>query len=118
MSYMIEYLQVYGFHLRECTDTLTKKRLIKPRFWVFMMATLVLVFTCVYVSQGQLLDKQNVRIKELEAQRISKMSENALIERKIAFTKTDEYIERVAHDELGLLKEGEIRFVASDFAHD
>ena len=109
---MSNYSDMYKWLYQEWSAIVGKKRIIKPRFWVFMIATLVLVFTCVYVSQGQFLIQQSSRIEELELERTAQMNENALLERKIAFTKTDEYVERIAHAELGLLKEGETRFVA------
>ena len=90
-----------------------RKRIIKPRFWVLMMSALVLVFTCVYISQGSYIAQQEARIRELEDEYAQKLGDNQLLERKIAFSKTDTYVERVAHDQLGLLKSDEIRFVAS-----
>ena len=116
MSYKNNSVGMYEWLLREWGTVVGKKRVVKPRFWFLMMATLVLAFMCVYASQGQLMARQAARIAQLEADRLSKMSENALLERKIAFAKTDEYGERVAHQELGLLKKGEIRFVAGSQA--
>ncbi len=40
------------------------------------------------------------------------LNENAALQRKIAFAKTSEYVERVAREQLGLLKKNEVRFVA------
>ena len=90
-----------------------RKRVIKPRFWLLMIGALLLIFACVYISQGQLMQRQNTRLTDLQAQLIQKQSTNAQLERKIAFAKTDEYVQRVAHEELGLLYEDEIKFVAA-----
>jgi cell division protein FtsB len=89
-----------------------KKKTIKPRFWLLMMAALVMVFGCVYVSQGQYLATQSQHIESLEDEKTQALNENAALERKIEFTKTSEYVERVARDQLGLLKKNEVRFVA------
>ncbi|MEG1516515.1 MAG: septum formation initiator family protein [Clostridia bacterium] len=91
---------------------MTAKRIIKPRFWIFMMSMLVLVFGCVYISQGQFIERQDLRIDQLEMERAQRQDANAQLERQLEFTKTQTYVERIAHEELGLLKEGEIRFVA------
>ena len=90
---------------------MNRKRTVKPRFWLLMMAALTFVFIFLYASQGNYMSRQSLKIEELEAQRTEKLSEKAALERKIAFTKTEKYVERVAHEELGLLRENEIRFV-------
>ncbi len=118
MSYFSNCVAIYKCVVLEWGAVVGRKRIVKPRFWVLMMATLVLVFACVYISQGQLMSHQEARIADLEAQRMSKMAQNAQIERKIAFTKTEEYVERIAHEELGLLRKDEIRFVAGSQVGD
>lgn len=91
----------------------SRKKNIKPRFWLILMAVLVLVFASMYVSQNGYLAQQAEQIAQLQQQQDDATNENAELERKISFAKTDEYVERVARDELGLLKPGEVRFVAS-----
>lgn len=113
MSYFSKYLRFCKMCVWEWGAFVGRKRIIKPRFWLIMMAALVLVFTCVYVSQGQFIARQALRIDDLQQEYAQKLGENQQLERKIAFSKTDEYVERVAHEELGLLKENEIRFVAA-----
>ena len=90
----------------------TRKKMVKPRFWLLMMFIMVMVFGGVYVTQGQYLSTQAQRIAALESERAGAQDENAALQRKIAFTKTNEYVERVARDQLGLLKKNEVRFVA------
>ncbi len=89
----------------------SRKKTIKPRFWLLMMAVLVMVFGGVYLSQGQYLSTQAQHIAALEAEKAQALDQNAALERKIAFAKTSEYVERVARDQLGLLKKNEVRFV-------
>lgn len=91
---------------------MSRKKTVKPRFWLLMMAVLAVVFMSVYVSQGQYLSSQAGSIQALEQQRAQALDENAALERKIAFAKTSEYVERVAREQLGLLKKNEVRFVS------
>ena len=91
---------------------MSRKKTVKPRFWLLMMAVLALVFMSVYVSQGQYLSSQAGNIQALEQQRAQALDENAALERRIAFAKTSEYVERVAREQLGLLKKNEVRFVS------
>jgi cell division protein FtsB len=76
------------------------------------MAVLAVVFMSVYVSQAQYLTTQATSIQALEEQKAQALDENAALERKIAFAKTSEYVERVAREQLGLLKKNEVRFVS------
>ncbi len=92
---------------------MSKKKTVKPRFWLLMIAVLAIVFSGVYISQGQYLATQAQSVQALEQQKTQALNENAALERKIAFAKTNEYVERVARDQLGLLKKNEVRFVAN-----
>ena len=90
---------------------MSKKKTVKPRFWLLMMAVLAMVFCGVYISQNQYLSSQAENIQALEQLKSQALDENAALERKIAFAKTSEYVERVARDQLGLLKKNEVRYV-------
>ncbi|MBR2571114.1 MAG: septum formation initiator family protein [Clostridia bacterium] len=85
----------------------------KPRFWVLLMTAMVLVFLVMYSSQSRFMRQQAGSLAELRSAKAEIMEENAKLERRIAFTKTDEYVDRTARAELGMIKEGEIRFVTS-----
>ena len=91
---------------------MSRKKTVKPRFWLLMMAVLAMVFMGVYVSQNQYLTTQAESIQALELKKAQALDENAALERKIAFAKTSEYVERVAREQLGLLKKNEVRFVS------
>lgn len=106
------YIQNLSVLCRKWGVFVSHKRSVKPRFWLYMMAALVIVFFCVYFSQGDYLLKQNSYITALEAERDQLALNNSELERKIEFSKTDEYIERVARDDLGLVMPGQVRFVA------
>ncbi len=90
----------------------SRKKTVKPRFWLLLIAVMLVVFGSVYVSQAQYLSTQAQHIESLEAEKVRALDENAALERKIAFAKTNEYVERVARDQLGLLKKNEVRFVS------
>lgn len=91
---------------------MAQRRTVKPRFWLYMMAALVIVFFCVYTSQGNYLVRQAAHLDALEAERDGRLLVNSELERKIEFAKTDEYIERVAREELGLVMPGQVRYVS------
>ena len=89
-------------------------RTVKPRFWALLLSVLAITCTAVYASQRQYMAQQAEIIASLEAERKSILDENAILQRKIDFTYTDEFIEREARSKLGLIKEGEILFESND----
>ncbi len=98
------------------SEIMARKKRIKPRFWFMMMVVMLIAFGVVYLTEANYMEGQRANIAKLTQERNQLLAENATIERKIAFSKTDEYIERTARSELGLLKPGEVRFVAGSEA--
>lgn len=88
-------------------------RMVKPRFWFLLIALLGITCASVYSSQQQYINRQKEAIAALEAERDAIIEENAVLQRKIEFTYTDEFIEREARKR-GLVKEGEILFESND----
>ncbi len=89
-------------------------RTVKPRFWVLLLAALAVVCVVAYTSQQSYIRRQRETIAALEAERLRIAEENAVLQRKIEFTYTDEYIEREARSKLGLIKDGETLFESND----
>ena len=87
---------------------------ITPRFCLLLICAMLIVFgaslavSCYDLSRGaQKLEQVQDEHAALEQQLID-LSED------LAYTQTDEYIERVARDELGMMRPGEIRYVGSN----
>ena len=64
-----------------------------------------------YVQQELRIRDQYAKMEYLE-QQIEQVEElNADLERQIEYTKSKEYIEKVARESFGWVKEGEIKFI-------
>ena len=87
---------------------------VKPRFWLLLLAALSVVCVIAYAAQQDYIRRQRDTIAVLEAERLKIAEENAVLQRKIDFTYTDEYIEREARSKLGLIKDGETLFESND----
>ena len=87
---------------------------IKPRFWAFLLGVLTLTCTAVYLSQDQYMTQQGEILSALSSERAALLEETSILQRKIDFTYTDEFIEREARSKLGLIKEDEILFETND----
>ena len=89
-------------------------RVIKPRFWLLVIIVFAVTCGVVYSSQQKYLTQQQELIAALRAEQQAVAEENAILQRKIDFTFTDEFIEREARSRLGLVKEDEILFETND----
>ena len=84
---------------------------IKPRFWLMLSLTAALVFSVSFLVARNRLDAAAAKVAALEAQRDQLVREIGTLQDEINFAQTDEYIERAARDELGLIMPGEVRYV-------
>lgn len=80
----------------------------KQRSWRSLLVFIVfsyLVFT--FARFGFILLQANLQIKLYEEKKAALMAEKARLEKKIQELNDDKYIERIAREELGLVKPGE-----------
>lgn len=84
--------------------------------WV-LVALAVLIVTAYGVTwfeQKKIMDEKRADIALLEAQLAQMQLTAAALESDLEFSKTDAYIERLAREELGYVKNGEIKFVNAE----
>ena len=86
---------------------------IAPRFYVFIICVMLVIFGVSFgVSYSRLMDE----VDALNAAKAEQAELKAVItEKRQEYTdiKTDEYIERIARDELHMLYPGEVRYVGN-----
>ncbi len=89
------------------------KRPVRYRFRWFRLAVLAVAGVCLYVLAGQQAEMNAVN-REVEATRIRleqlKQSNQSLAEEKDRLS-TPAYVEKLARDELGLVKPGEVPYI-------
>lgn len=88
------------------------------RLGMFLISGIALLLLCSFITQAQTLqtrlDYYNNRLESLEAQIEEEKARTIEIRETEEYMKTDEYIESVARDKLGLVKENEIVFKEID----
>lgn len=90
---------------------LAMRRRVKPRFWVFMIAVTLIVFMTSFAVMRLRYAQGEQRLAQARIDRDElTMQVNALSD-KLAFAQTDDYVIRVARDELGMIMPGEVRYV-------
>ena len=90
-----------------------RKISVRPRFWVFVIVVMLICFGTSYaVAQlryGQVTDHVNALNREKVGliDRISELSS------QLSYVSTDDYVERIARDELDMIRPGEIRYISN-----
>jgi len=89
------------------------RRRTTPRFWVFMIVSMLVVFgACFGVLFNQYM-KGAERLEQVEAYRDELITRVDALSHEMEYVQSDEYIMRAARDELGLIMPGEVRYVSS-----
>lgn len=86
---------------------------IQPRFCLILIAVMLVVFTVSIGISFYDLRSGEKRLAAAEAEYSALLDELEVLREELAFAGTDEYVERVARDELGMMMPGEIRYVSS-----
>jgi len=84
---------------------------MKPRLKVFILTAILLYVGFVLFQQEMKLHEQAETKAALLQQIEEAKAQNQEIVRKIEYMKTDEYVEKVAREALGWVKEGEMKFM-------
>lgn len=86
---------------------------IRPRFWVFVIAVMLLCFSA-SCAVAQIRYSQNAeRLELLTMEKLSLDQQVKSLTNRLNYVRTDAYVERVARDELNLIRPGEIRYVSN-----
>lgn len=86
---------------------------IQPRFCLILIAVMLIVFGVSIGVASYDLHVGAQKLARVRAEQSALQQELNALHEKLAYTESDAYVERVARDELGLLKPGEIRYVSS-----
>ena len=87
------------------------RRRVKPRFWVMMIAVTVIVFLASFNVMRGRYAQGTKRLREVEKARDELILQVDALSEELEFARTDDYVIRVARDELGMILPGEVRYV-------
>ncbi len=86
---------------------------VKPRFWLILMAIMLVGFFYLYSTQEAVLRQQAEAITQLRETASQMEVEIAASTRKLEFSKSDDYVERIARSSLGMVMPEEVLYVSS-----
>lgn len=87
---------------------------ITPRFCLILIGVMLIVFSASIGLSRRDLAKGAERLEAVYAEHAALEQQLDQLREDLAYAQTDDYIERVARDELGLMRPGEIRYVSND----
>lgn len=87
------------------------RRRVKPRFWGLMIAVTLLVFLASFVVMRIRYGYGAQQLAQAQSERDALAVEAKNLGDRLEFAQTDEYVIRVARDELNMIMPGEIRYV-------
>lgn len=89
-------------------------RRVRPRFWLFVIGVMLIVFAIGGISAQRTLAKGGAELTELAEERARLNAEREELTEAYAFVQTDEYVIRTARNELGMLMPNEVRYISND----
>lgn len=87
------------------------RRRVKPRFWGFMIAVTLIVFLASFVVMRIRYGYGAQRLAEAQSERDALAVEAKALGDQLEYAQTDDYVIRVARDELNMIMPGEYRYV-------
>ena len=89
----------------------TMRRRVMPRFWLFMIAATLIVFFASFAVMRLRYAQGVQRLARALATRDEMALQVNALSDKLDFAQTDDYVIRMARDELGMIMPGEVRYV-------
>ena len=87
------------------------RRRVKPRFWGFMIAVTLIVFLASFMVMRVRYGYGARRLAQAQSEKNALAAEADVLKKQLDYAQTDEYVMRVARDELNMIMPGEIRYV-------
>ena len=83
----------------------------KPRFWIIMIVLTALVFCASFAAMRHRYAQTDRRLRQAQSRRDELVLQTNALSDQLTFAQTDDYVIRVARDELGMIMPGEVRYV-------
>jgi cell division protein DivIC len=87
---------------------------LKMRTKLFLTMLFLSYFLFLFIQQSYEMQTQQDTMAQLQQSISQVQHENEILARQIEHTKSEEYVEQVARDRLGWVKEGETIFIEKD----
>ena len=86
---------------------------IQPRFWILVIAVMLVCFGTSYAVTQMRYGEVTEQVDALNQEKVGLMDRISELSTQLNYVSTDAYVERVARDELNMIRPGEIRYVSN-----
>ena len=87
---------------------------IRPKFWLFAIMLMLIVFSTSFAIAQHSHSESRKALAEAIAKREMLRSQVQELETKLEFAQTDDFVIRMARDELSMIMPGEIRYISGN----
>lgn len=87
------------------------RRRVKPRFWVLMIVVTAVVFLSSFAVMQLRFNQGAARLAQAESERDALALQARTLSDQLEFAATDDYVIKVARDELNMIMPDEVRYV-------
>ena len=87
------------------------RRRVKPRFWGFLIAVTMIVFLASFAVMRVRYGYGARLLAQAQSEKDALAAEAGVLKERLDYAQTDEYVMRIARDELNMIMPGEIRYV-------
>lgn len=84
---------------------------LKPGTRVIIVLAILVYFSFTFIKQEFIIEDQYAKMDSLNAEIAQVEGQNDDLKRQISYSKSQKYIEKMAREKLGWVKEGEIVFI-------
>ena len=86
---------------------------VRPRFWIFVIVVMLICFGTSYAVTQMRYGQITNHVNELSMEKVGLIDRITELSSQLSYVRTDEYVERIARDELNMIRPGEIRYVSN-----
>lgn len=90
-----------------------RKISIQPRFWVFLIVVMLLCFCLTTIVTQLRYSQVTQHVGSLQQEKLALINRVNELTSQLNYVSTDAYVERVARDELNMIRPGEVRYVSN-----
>ena len=84
-----------------------------PRLWLFLTGFMLVCFSITFIAAQVRYGQISDRLAHLNQQKAALANQVSTLSQQLDYVRSDDYVERVARDELNMIMPGEIRYVSN-----
>ena len=84
-----------------------------PRLWLFLIGFMFVCFSITFIAAQVRFGQVSDRLAQLTQQKVALANQVSSLTQQLDYVRSDDYVERVARDELNMIMPGEIRYVSN-----